>query len=247
MKPIKRSMTFAAVPPQAFTAAPSICYPAGSPLVVATAAQALSDRLGLPMPRPTKMPLDGLRIALADGPWSIGPAPPPDWERPWMWAQIDEKGKGEITASEPALLYAWVHWLCEGLTPEQQAALPNGLLCKAAFAWNRPLFDTTLTQVARTTRHFDAEAHVERMARCGFTHLEVNALAFPEPSEPGTPNEFYSQFYTYCPGLNQFVDRPGAATGLGKAVDVGSNRRKRERGNHGLGAGLALRLGALAV
>ncbi len=199
-------MTFAATPPQALTTIQSICYPAGSPLVVATAARALSDRLALPAPRATETPIDGLRIALADGPWSIGPAPPPDWERPWMWAQMDANGHGEITASEPALLYAWMHWLCEGLTPEQQAALPNGLLCKASFAWNRPLFDATLTQVARTTRCFDAETHVERMARCGFTHLEVNALAFPEPREPGTPNEFYSQFYTYCAGLSQFVD-----------------------------------------
>ena len=201
-------MPFAATLPQPLTAVASICYPADSPRVVATTAQTLSDRLGLPAPRAADRPLDGLRIALADGSWSIGPSPQPDWDRPWLWAQVNTTGEGEITASEPALLYAWAHWLCEGLTPEQQAALSNGLLCKASFSWNRPLFDTTLTQVARTTRRFDAEAHVERMARCGFTHLEVNGLAFPEPREPGTPNEFYSPFYTYCPGLNQFVDSP---------------------------------------
>ena len=201
-------MSYVAAPPPALTAVSSICYPADAPGVVETAAQALSDRLGLPAPRDVETPLDGLRIALADGPWSIGPAPPPDWERPWLWAKIDTNGEGEIAASEPALLYAWVHWLVEGLTRAQQALLPVGLLCKASFSWNRPLFDTTLTQTARTTRRFDAEAHVERMARCGFTHLEVNALAFPEPREPGTPHEFYSPFYTYCPGLNQFVDSP---------------------------------------
>jgi len=199
-------MIYAATPLQALTAVPSIGYPAGSPPVVETTAQALSDRLGLPAPRATDASIDGVRIALADGPWPLGPPSPPDQGRPWMGARIDANGQGEITASEPALLYAWVHWLCDGLTPEQQEALPNGLLCQAAFAWNRPLFDTTLTQGARTIRRFDAEAHVERMARCGFTHLEVNGLAFPEPREPGTPDEFYSPFYTYCPGLSQFVD-----------------------------------------
>ena len=194
--------------PRILTTLQAICYPSGSPPAVATAARALSDRLGLPAPHATDAPGDGLLMALADGPWLIGPAPHPDWERPWMWAQINARGEGEITATMPALLYAWVHWLCEGLTREQQAALPSGLLCKASFSWNRPLFDTTLTQVARTARRFDAEAHVERMARCGFTHLEVNALAFPEPREPGVPDEFYSAFYTYCHGLSQFVESP---------------------------------------
>lgn len=199
-------MTSIAALPPPLTAVSSICYPAGSPPVVATTAHALSERLGLPTPHATAAPVDGVRIALADGSWSIGPAAPPDQRKPWMWARLDERGRGEIATSEPALLYAWAYWLCEGLTADQQAALPHGLRCDAAFAWNRPLFDATLTQVARTTRRFDAEAHVERMARCGFTHLEVNALAFHTPFEPGTPDEFYRQFYTYCAGLNQFVE-----------------------------------------
>ena len=47
-----------------------------------------------------------------------------------MWIRLTPDGEGELTASEPALLYALVHWLTDGLTDEQTAALPDGLLLK---------------------------------------------------------------------------------------------------------------------
>ncbi len=76
----------------------------------------------------------------------------------------------------------------------------------AAFAWHRPLYDTTLTQIARTSPDFDAEQYIATLARCGFTHVEVNGLATHTAFEPGVPGEYYSQFYSYGPGLMQFVD-----------------------------------------
>ena len=84
----------------------------------------------------------------------------------------------------------------------------DGLLIEPSFALHRPLYDQVLTQVARSARRFDAEAYIEQLARSGFTHLEVNGLATHIPFEPGVPTEFYNQFYTYCPGLNNFVDSP---------------------------------------
>ena len=125
-----------------------------------------------------------------------------------MWIRLAPDGEGALTASEPALLYAFVHWLADGLTDEQAARLADGLLLEAAFAWQRPLFDTVLTQTARSVRGLDPETHIEHLARCGFTHLEVNGLATHDPHEESVSGEFYAPFYTYCPGLNQFVESP---------------------------------------
>ena len=123
-----------------------------------------------------------------------------------MWIRVNPDGDGELTASDPALLYGFVHLLQEGLTGEQERSIADGLLLEASFSWNRPLFDYVLTQTARSARDFDPEAYIERLARAGFTHVEVNALGTHIPYEERRPNEYYSQFYAYCAGLNQFVD-----------------------------------------
>jgi hypothetical protein len=39
----------------------------------------------------------------------------------------------------------------------------------------------------------------------GFSHAEVNGLAFPVPLESGPKGEVYYRFYTYGPALDQFV------------------------------------------
>jgi len=68
------------------------------------------------------------------------------------------------------------------------------------------LYDSVLTQVARTVRDFDEASYIEQLARAGFTHLEANGLASTMPYEPGVSTEFYRAFYSYGPGLLQFVD-----------------------------------------
>ncbi|HMB94331.1 MAG TPA: hypothetical protein VKP65_26015 [Rhodothermales bacterium] len=187
-----------------FHATRSISFPANSHPVNTTAANTLADLLGTTASA-TDEPGDGLNVSLAGAPWSLADTPS-DTDRPWLWARITSEGKGEITASEPALLYALVHLLADGLTEAQYEQLEDGWLLEASFSWNRILFDSVLTQVARTTRNFDPEAYIEHLARSGFTHLEVNGLASHTPHEPGVPSEYYNQFYTYCPGLMQFVD-----------------------------------------
>lgn len=171
-----------------------------------TAARALTSLFDLADPHPGDDPGSGLAVAVAGSPWGLGPDSAPSGARPWMWVRIDPEGKGELTASDPALLYGLVHLLSDGLTPEQEKAVTGGLLLEASFSWNRPLFDYVLTQTARSARNFDARSYIERLARAGFTHAEVNALSTHLPFEEGRPNEYYSQFYSYCAGLNQFVD-----------------------------------------
>jgi hypothetical protein len=74
-----------------------------------------------------------------------------------------------------------------------------------AFKEEKSTFDLFLTQYARLIRDFDRKGYVREYARLGFTQIEVNALATPFPYEQGVPGEFYPDFYTYCPALDQFV------------------------------------------
>ena len=182
-----------------------LLYPADGHRAEAQTARALSRLLDLPEPRASKHPDRGLKIAAAGSTWRLEPARTPA-DRPWMWIRIDEQGNGELSASDVSLLYGLAHLLPGGLTEEQEEDVREGLLLEPSFSWNRPLFDYVLTQTARSARGFDPEGYIERLARAGFTHVEVNALGIHLPYEPRRPNEYYSQFYAYCAGLSQFVD-----------------------------------------
>jgi len=119
--------------------------------------------------------------------------------------QITTDGGGALTSSSKNLLYAYTSKLIEDLGGQDVADYAAGRTFDAAFKWHRPLYDYLLTQVWRTAEHFDAEYHIQEMARSGYTHIEVNGMSQPNPMEPHVPGEFYSQFYAYCLGLDQFV------------------------------------------
>lgn len=194
--------------PALLRAVHAVSYPSTGHPVTATVASLLQRKARIPTASaPTKSP-SGLRLDVAGGPWYDAADLPSDLPSAWMWARVSEDGNGNLYASQPAFLYALVHLLTEGALDISPADLADGLLIEPSFAFHRPLYDQVLTQVARTTRGFDAEVYVERLARSGFTHVEVNGLAFHIPFEPGVPTEYYNQFYTYCPGLNHFVDSP---------------------------------------
>ncbi len=184
----------------------SVSFPSSGHPVERTAAEALATRLGISEPVESDKPGPGIRIATAGSSWDLSPARKPKAGQAWIWLRIAADGSGEITASEPAFVYGAVHQLVDGLSTDQESQLQDGLLIETTFSWHRPIFDTTLTQVGRTARNFDPEAHIEQLARCGFTHVEVNALHSHLPDEPGVGSEYYSQFYSYCAGFNQFVD-----------------------------------------
>lgn len=185
----------------------TVYYPEKGHPAERSAAEAFCNRWALDAPASASEPGSGLRIALAEGAWSLGPEAPSD-TTPWGWIRITPEGAGELTASDPAMLTALPRLLDEGLTSDQEAQISDGLLLQASFEWNRSHYDYVLTQTARTARRFDPESYLLDLAESGFTHVEVNGLATPFPYEPGVPDEYYNQFYTYCAGLNQFVDTP---------------------------------------
>lgn len=148
----------------------------------------------------------GLVVDIAGGTFD-DPAIPVDRTRTsWCYAKIAADGTGCILASQGSLLYSFVHHIIEGLPVDTEAALREGITVYPTFEMLRPLFDSVLTQVGRTHYGFDEEAHIERIARSGFTHVEINGMASAHPQEPGVRSEFYRQFYTYCAGFNHFVD-----------------------------------------
>lgn len=133
-----------------------------------------------------------LHLFVADGP---------------LRARIADDGSGEVSAPTAAMLYAFAHLLANGeLTADQAAALPTGIEFAPAFPFHRPLFDCALTQYQRTARGQTMDGAAEAYARSGFSHFEVNSLAQSLAYEPGVPTEYYDEFYTYAPGLSQFVD-----------------------------------------
>lgn len=192
-------------PPNYLSHVRTVSFPRQGEPVERTAAAALSTRLHLEAPVATEEPGPGVRVALAEGAWSIQPDSSPSGT-PWVWMRVAPDGTGELVASTPALLYGLPGLLTEGLTGGQQERVTGGLLLEPSFERNRSHYDYVLTQTARMARKFDPEAYLQDLAAHGFTHVEVNGLASPFPHEPGVPGEFYNQFYTYCPGLNQFVD-----------------------------------------
>jgi len=115
-------------------------------------------------------------------------------------------GAGHLEASSPRFLYAFATHLLRDLADRELGELEAGRTFPAAFAWVRSTFDFFLTQEARIQKGLDREAYVRRLAESGFTHVEVNGLAFPRGIESGPPGEAYPMFYTYCPALDQFVE-----------------------------------------
>lgn len=189
----------------AFQSVRTIQYEVNRAPVLATTATALAQRLGVSHAAASKNPGLGLNLTIADTAWEF---PLSRLEGAWVWVRLSSDGNGELVASSPAFLYALVHLIADDVLQVDAETLADGYVLKPTFAFHRPLFDNVLNQYSRTTRAFNAEAYIAELARCGFTHLEVNGLAFHIPFEPSAPVEFYAPFYTYGPGFNHFVDSP---------------------------------------
>ncbi|MCX6945720.1 MAG: hypothetical protein NT173_13340 [Opitutales bacterium] len=180
-------------------------YPVSCQPVEQTAAMELARFAGL-IALPARRPGRGVNVALASRQWARVPGAPATGA--WMWLRLTDAGTGELVANEPALLFAAVRLLANGLSDATRAKLDRGVLIQASFDWHRPHWDSCLTQYWRTARHFDPEHYVATLAESGFTHVEVNGLQAHMPFEDSVQSEYYSQFYTYCPGFNHFVDTP---------------------------------------
>jgi len=123
----------------------------------------------------------------------------------WVFIGWDPRGCFWLLSSRPCFLYAGLCHLLEDFL--EKPARPFRFLRPMSFSIEKSTFDLFLTQYARMMRGFDREAHIREYGRLGFSHIEVNALAGPFPYEKTftVPGEFYPDFYTYCPGLDQFV------------------------------------------
>jgi hypothetical protein len=126
-------------------------------------------------------------------------------DKEWVYVHVDRRGSVLLLAARPCFLYAGFRYLVENFLDEDAFRLQNRLW-PVSFAIEKSTFDLFLTQYGRIIRRFDRERYIREYARLGFTHIEVNALAGPFPHEQGVPLEFYRDFYTYCPALDQFVE-----------------------------------------
>jgi hypothetical protein len=119
--------------------------------------------------------------------------------------QLRPDGSGRLSSAGGRLLYAAACHLVEVTAQGALGPLEHGVSLTPSFAWNRSCYDIFLAQEARVQHGLDVEAYVRRLAAWGYTHVEVNALAYPMGLETGPKGEIYPMFYTYCPALDQFV------------------------------------------
>ena len=119
--------------------------------------------------------------------------------------QLRADGSGRLWSSEPRFLYGAARQFLAVASDRPIETVSNGISVRPAFDWNRSCYDIFLTQEARIQHGLDPETYVRRLAESGYTHVEVNALAYPMGLETGPKGEVYPMFYTYCPALDQFV------------------------------------------
>ncbi|MBN2417260.1 hypothetical protein JXO52_15590 [bacterium] len=119
--------------------------------------------------------------------------------------RIGKDNTAVAAASHSSYLYSFLTWLTANRGDEDISAFEKERLFQPAFLWQRSSYDNFLTQEWRIQAGLDRETYVREMARQGFTHLEVNGLAYPMGLENGPGGETYPMFYTYCPALDQFV------------------------------------------
>ncbi len=117
-------------------------------------------------------------------------------------------GSGQLIAAAPHGLFAAALYALDALADQPVERAADGIALRPAFPWNRSCYDIFLTQEARIQAGLVPDTYVRRLAESGFTHIEVNGLAYPMALETGPKGEVYPMFYTYCPALDQFVDSP---------------------------------------
>ncbi|MCR4438072.1 MAG: hypothetical protein QHJ34_03415 [bacterium] len=128
-----------------------------------------------------------------------------DLANEFAYLQLQADGSGVLLTSRANLLYSFMRYVVEHLADRDLAPFDKGRVFPTAFKWQRVSYDYFLTQEGRVQRGMDKERYIRELARLGFTHIEVNGLAFPMGLETGPKGEVYPMFYTYCPALDQFV------------------------------------------
>jgi len=150
------------------------------------------------------------RIAIADEKFLAGPSPEAlrrAGAKNWMFLKLAPDGTGEMATSAPHLLYALYTLLKEDWLALDAADFENGKFIVPRFT-RLEGGDNYLANPKRVAAGYDAERSVRELARLGFSHVPVNALAKDMPAEQGPPGEIYYRFYYFSPDLDQFVETP---------------------------------------
>ncbi len=172
----------------------------GSPIVCHTVAEELRQRTGaaIVLGDTAGGPEPGVfRIRVA--------APRTEPTRAPVRFDLSEDGSGLLESAAAAGLFGAALYILDVLA-DQPLPAGSALQLRPTFGWNRSCYDIFLTQEARIQHGLNPDTYVRRLATSGYTHIEVNGLAYPMGLETGPTGEVYPMFYTYCPALDQFVD-----------------------------------------
>ncbi len=126
-------------------------------------------------------------------------------EREYIYVQVNKENSCTLAVSSPHLVYPAVCKLHEDLQDQDVKTFSEGKIFPVALKKLRAHYNVFLTQYGRTAKGFEPEEYFENLARLGYSHVEVNGLAYPVPYESGPKGEVLHRFYTYCPALDQFV------------------------------------------
>ncbi len=110
-----------------------------------------------------------------------------------------------IAASHACYMYSFFLMLLDDDYDKEFSPLNRWTMTEPSFHWNRSTYDYFLTQEGREGIFLNPFNYISELARVGFTHVEINGLAYPMSLETGPKGETYPMFYTYCPALDQFV------------------------------------------
>jgi len=201
----------------------SIHYLEGSPQVVKTVASAFYSKIIEPVSSLVEEEgVFNIAIAAPDNLKGLGIDKEIKRQENYICLRIRESGSGWLIASHPNYLYSFVCHLFENLIDQDIDDYKDGRMITPAFNWQRISYDYFLTQEGRIQRNLNRESYVRELSRLGFTHAEVNGLAYPMSLETGPEGETYPMFYTYCPALDQFVSS-GLNKGLYPAYYLSAN------------------------
>jgi hypothetical protein len=153
------------------------------------------------------------RVGVAGEKTAVVPAPnalrKAGWKdgKSWMYFELAADGTGALAVSAPHLLYALYGLLKDDWLGLDVSGFEAGKTVTPRFT-RLEGGDNYLANPKRVAAGYDAEASVRELARLGFSHVPVNALAKDMPAEQGPPGEIYYRFYYFSPDLDQFVETP---------------------------------------
>ncbi len=189
-----------------------IIYPEGSPGVVQKSIAVLTAFIDSPQmevkPASKVQPDEkAFMVAVVDSSQlkELGIKKPLKMKNVFVYFLLRKNGTGYCISSHTHYLYSFVDHLIRNMADWDIDTVNCGKWIIPSFTWQRISYDYFLTQQGRIQYGMNRGNYIAELARLGYTHIEVNGLAFPMGLETGPKGEAYPMFYTYCPAMDQFV------------------------------------------